>query len=387
MCNIPFALYSACLQCGFHVIVSQKTTGFGPLSWNVPRFHWKNAGAREVTVLLLWLAFLSLSAIIVYAGTHLSRYGDVIAEKTGMGRAWVGLILMAAVTSLPELITGISSVTFADTPDIALGDVMGSCVFNLSIIALMDIIHGPKPIFSKCEQGHILSGGLGIMLIGLASLSILVYPQVPVLGHVGLYTPALILLYGISMRGVFLFQKKKIAEFIETAAEASLYDHISTRTAVVRYTINALVIVVAATWLPVIGDRLAEATGWGRSFIGTIFIAMTTSLPELVVSIAALRLGAADMAIANLFGSNIFNMLILAVDDLFFMKGPLLSFVSVNHAVTGFIAVIMTGITVVSLTYRTEKKIFVRLGWDALALLMGYLVNIYLLFRLRGTGN
>jgi cation:H+ antiporter len=79
-----------------------------------------------------------------------------------------------------------------------------------------------------------------------------------------------------------------------------------------------------------------------------------------------------------------FNMLILAVDDLFFMKGPLLSFVSVNHAVTGFIAVTMTGLTVVSLTYRTEKKMFARLGWDAMALLLGYVINIYLLFSLRG---
>ena len=335
-------------------------------------------------MLLLWLAFLSLSAIIVYAGTHLSRYGDVIAEKTGMGRAWVGLILMAAVTSLPELITGLSSVTFADTPDIALGDLMGSCVFNLSIIALMDILQGRKPIFSRCEQGHILSAGLGIMLIGTAALSILVSAQVPALAHIGLYTPALIVLYAVGIRAVFLFEKKKIAQFVAAAAEASQYDHISTRTAVVRYTVNALVIVVAATWLPVIGDRLAEATGWGRSFIGTIFVAMTTSLPELVVSVAALRIGAADMAIANLFGINMFNMLILAVDDLFFMKGPLLSFVSMNHAVTGFIAIIMTGITVVSLTYRTEKKMFARLGWDALALLLGYVINIYLLFSLRG---
>lgn len=334
-----------------------------------------------------WLAFIICSAAIVYCGTNLSRYGDVIAEKTGLGRAWIGLVLMAAVTSLPELITGISSVTFADTPDIALGDVMGSCVFNLSIIALMDILHGPRPIFSRAEHGHILSAGFGIMLIGMASLSILVNRQVPVLAHIGLYTPALILVYGIGIRGVFLFEKKKIAEFVEVAAEASRYDHISTRSAVIKYTINALIIVVAATWLPVIGDRLAEATGWGRSFIGTILIAMTTSLPELVVSVAALRIGAADMAIANLFGSNMFNIFILAVDDLFYVKGALLSAVSVNHAVTGFMAIIMTGIAIVSLTYRMEKKMFTRLGWDALALLMGYLVNVYLLFSLRSTGK
>src|SRR5512147_1210468 len=97
---------------------------------------------------LLWLEFLLCSAIIVYCGTNLSRYGDVLAEKTGLGRAWIGLVRMPSVTSLPELITGISSVALAHAPDIALGDVMGSCVFNLAIISLMDMIHGPQPIFS-----------------------------------------------------------------------------------------------------------------------------------------------------------------------------------------------------------------------------------------------
>src|SRR5512145_3518680 len=120
---------------------------------------------------LLWFEFLIASAVIVYCGTNLSRYGDVIAEKTGLGRAWIGLVLMAGVTSLPELITGISSVTLVDTPDIALGDVMGSCVFNLSIIALLDILHGPRPIFSKAEHGHTLSAGFGLVLIGIAAFA------------------------------------------------------------------------------------------------------------------------------------------------------------------------------------------------------------------------
>ena len=106
---------------------------------------------------MIWVEFLFCSTLIVYCGTKLSRYGDVIAEKTGLGRASIGLILMAGVTSLPELITGVSSVAIAGAPDIALGDVMGSCVFNLSLIALMDMLHGPKPIFSRAEHSHILS--------------------------------------------------------------------------------------------------------------------------------------------------------------------------------------------------------------------------------------
>jgi len=333
-----------------------------------------------------WLEFILCSAVIVYSGTKLSRYGDVIAEKTGLGRAWIGLILMASVTSLPELITGVSSVALANTPDIALGDIMGSCVFNLAIISLMDMLHGPTPIFSRAEHGHILSAGFGVVLISIASVSILAHDLIPSLGNIGLYTLAIIVIYAIGIRSVFLFEKKKIAAFVGEIAEAARYDHLSTREAVIKYSLNALVIVGAAAWLPFLGDQLADDTGLGRSFIGTIFIAMTTSLPELVVSIAALRIGAADMAIANLFGSNLFNIFILAIDDLFYTQGPLLSHVSQNHAITGFMAVIMTGIAMVSLTYRLEKKAFLRIGWDALALIIGYIVNIYFLYALRGRG-
>ena len=339
-----------------------------------------------MSVVETWLEFILCSAVIVYSGTKLSRYGDVIAEKTGLGRAWIGLILMASVTSLPELITGVSSVALANTPDIALGDIMGSCVFNLAIISLMDMLHGPTPIFSKAEHGHILSAGFGVVLISIASVSILATDLIPSLGNIGLYSLAIIVIYGIGIRSVFLFEKKKIAAFVGEISEAARYDHLSTREAVIKYSLNALVIVGAAAWLPFLGDQLADDTGLGRSFIGTIFIAMTTSLPELVVSIAALRIGAADMAIANLFGSNLFNIFILAIDDIFYTQGPLLSHVSQNHAITGFMAVIMTGIAMVSLTYRLEKKAFMRIGWDALALIIGYIVNIYFLYALRGRG-
>src|SRR4030067_388616 len=145
-------------------------------------------------MLMLWLQFILCSAVIVLCGTKLAKYGDVIAEKTGLGRAWIGLVLMASVTSLPELITGISSVAYANVTNIALGDIMGSCVFNLSIIALMDILHGPKPKFSKAEPGHIISAGVGLILIGLASISILSTAAIPSIGHIGIYTPAIILI-------------------------------------------------------------------------------------------------------------------------------------------------------------------------------------------------
>lgn len=335
---------------------------------------------------VLWLQFAACTMMIVYSGTKLARYGDVIAEKTGMGRAWVGLILMASVTSLPELVTGISSVTFAGTPNIAVGNVLGACVFNLSIIALLDMLHGPGPIFCRAEHGHILSAGYSTILACVVGVSILARDHIPVIGSIGLYTPLIIGIYITGIRSVFLFEKRKIAEFVSDKAEMARYGNITARSAAMRYALHAVIIILVATLLPFIGERLAEHTGLGSSFFGTVFIAMATTLPELTVSVSALRIGAADMAIANLLGSNMFNIFILALDDLLYVPGPLLSDVTHDHAITAFMAALMTGIVVVGLTYRLQKKTVLRLGWDAVALLLAYIANISLLYVFRDKG-
>lgn len=331
---------------------------------------------------ILWIEFLVCSGAIVVCGYNLSRYGDVIAEKSGLGRTVIGFVLMAGVTSLPELINGISSVTVADAPDLALGDIMGSCIFNISIIALMDMLHGPGPIFSKADHGHIITAGFGIVLIGITAISILAGQGIPSIGSIGIYTPLIVLIYFIGIRSLIRFEHEKASALINKI-EVKQYDDMPLNIAVLKYAVNALVIVFTATLLPLIGDRLAQDTGLGRSFFGTFFIGITTSLPELVVSISALRIGAADMAIANLFGSNIFNIFILAIDDIFYTKGPILSHVTTSHSITGLIAMVMTGIAIISLTYRLRKKTFLRLGWDAVAILIAYCVSILLLYSLK----
>jgi len=101
----------------------------------------------------LWLSLLFCLAVIGYAGYYLSRYGDIIAEKTGMSASWAGLILLATATSLPELITGISAVTIANAPDIAVGDVLGSTVFNLAILVILDALYKRETIYSRAAQG------------------------------------------------------------------------------------------------------------------------------------------------------------------------------------------------------------------------------------------
>jgi cation:H+ antiporter len=332
--------------------------------------------------MLLWIGFIICTLVIVYSGTRLTKYGDIIAEKTGLGRAWIGLILMASVTSLPELVTGISSVTYADVPDIAVGDVLGSCVFNMLIIALLDAIYRIMPISAKAHQGNILSAGFGILLLSIVAISLFLGKSISPLGWIGPYSLLFVIIYFIAIKLVFSYEKRQIAAYIKEMAVELKYKDILTKTAIINYSVNAVVIIIAATFLPKIGEGIAETTGLGQTFVGNIFIAISTSLPEVVVSISAVKIDAIDLAIGNLFGSNIFNILILAIDDIFFIKGPLLSFVNPNHIISALSAVAMTTIAIIGLTYRAEKKPLL-LAWDSIGIVMVYIINLMVLYSIR----
>jgi len=327
----------------------------------------------------LWLQFTLVTGVIVFAGTNLSKYGDVIAEKTGMGRTWVGVVLMASVTSLPELITGISSVAIFDLPNIAIGNVLGACMFNMLTIALLDAMSRPEPISARAHQGQVLAAGFAVLLFGVASMSMVASDRVPGVAWIGSYSLAFFVIYAVSMRMVFLYEKRRIAEFVHETVEAGRYESIALSAAYRNYAINALLVIAAAVYLPSLGAQIATATGLGDTFIGTTLVAVTTTLPELVVSIAALRIDATDLMYGNLLGSNLFNMAILALDDLLYFKAPLLAVAAPGHIVTANAAMAMTAIAMIGLTYRVGKKRFL-FAWDSLGIVLVYLYAVSIVY-------
>lgn len=332
--------------------------------------------------MMLWLQFIVCTGIILLSGFYLSKYGDIIAEKTGLGRTWIGVVLMASVTSLPELVTGISSVALFDLPDIAVGNILGACMLNLLMIPVLDLIGGSAPISTRVHQGHILTAGFGILLLGLVSLSMMLSKGLPAIGWIGINSFFFIGIYLVAMRMVFVYEKRRIAEFVKDMAEEVQYRHISKSRAYAMFGINALLIIAAAIYLPHLGEEIAARTGLGQTFVGSVLIALATTLPELVVSISALIIGAADMAVGNLFGSTVFNIFVLAVDDVFYSAGPLLAHVSENHLVSSISAIVALSIAIIGLIYRADKK---RLffAWDSLAILAIYVFALFFLYTMR----
>ena len=166
-------------------------------------------------------------------------------------------------------------------------------------------------------------------------------------------------------------------------AEELQYGDIALRTAALHYAGAALLVVGAALWLPRLGAELARQTGLGEAFVGSLFIAITTSLPEIVVSLAAVRIGAIDLGIGNVLGSNLFNLLILGLDDLFYRQGPLLAAVDARHAVAIPAVVAMNALFLIGLTYRVMTKRF-AVAWDTGAMAAVYVAAVALTYLLRG---
>ncbi len=328
----------------------------------------------------IWLEFLVVTGLILFSGTKLTRYGTIISDKTGLSGLWLGMVLMAGVTSLPELATGLSAVS-AGLPDIAAGNILGSCVFNVFILGLLDTLSKKVPLSSKINQANVLSAGMSILFLGGVSLSLFLGARLPGLGWVGVYTPLLIVGYLGTMRMVFKFEKKRSSSASGRDKERAS-PGMTLRTAVIRYALHAGVVVGAALFLPTIAERIAETTGLGQTFVGNIFVAISTSFPELAVSVSAMRIGAVDMAVGNIFGSNIFNILILAVEDLFYFKGPILSSVESQHLIPSLLAMAMTGLAIAGLIYNAEKKRFLW-AWDSFGIILIFAANLFLLLVLR----
>ncbi len=329
---------------------------------------------------MIVLSFLAVALVIVLAGMRLARYGDVLGEKTGLGRSWIGVVLLAATTSLPELFTGFGATALSPLPNIAIGDVLGSCMFNLLILSFMDAIQ-PEPISARAHQGHVLSIGFGLLLLGIAGLGLLAGGRAPAVGWVGLPSLGLIVVYLVAMRLVFSHERHRRARETQEVADELQYADLTLRSTVVRYAAAAVVVVGAALMLPGLGEDLARQTGLSRTFVGSLFIAITTSLPEVVVSLAAVRIGAIDLAVGNVLGSNLFNLMILGLDDVFYRQGPLLADADPSHGVTVLAVVTMNALFLIGLTYRVVTKRFM-VTWDTGTIAGVYVAAITLMYAM-----
>lgn len=355
---------------------------------------------------LLLLQFLLCAVAIAWGGYTLSRSADRLADLHGWGRGWVGLALLATVTSLPELSSGLSSVLLHDAPDLAVGNVLGACVVNLTFLVVVDLLHREAPMYRLASDTHLLSAGFGVVMLGFTAMSLAGGRQAVGLLHVGLYTPMLLGLYLLALRSVFAHEqqvrRRAAAEALAQATPGPAERAAKEAAEVgrprpqaddaasgpgsrrqrewLRFGASALLVLAAGSGLPGVAQGLAQVLGLSSSFVGTVFMAVATALPEMAVTLSALRLGALDLALGNLLGSNLFNLALLALDDLAYTAGPLLSAVAPVHLTSAASALVMYGLVIVGLVMRPQGKVLRILSWISVGLVAAYGLQAALIY-------
>ncbi|RSL31033.1 sodium:calcium antiporter [Salibacterium salarium] len=331
---------------------------------------------------MLFFIFALAAVFTVISAVKLSTYADVISVKSKWGGLMVGTILLAGATSLPEVTTSLTAV-FLDNPDIAVGNVLGSNMFNLLIIATFDLYYRKEKLFSQTDMSHTYTASLGIILSVLALIALFVRTDLAVLG-VGLDSLLLLLTYIV---GISIINQKTKEETpaqptdvsIEEEAATSPSYAISLKHAQVGFAIAAIIILGAGSVLTISGDDIAVQTGLGSSFVGSFLIAASTSLPEAVAVLIALQLHNHNLALGSILGSNLFNMILLGISDIAYFSGPIIAASNQVHQITAGAVTMLATIVLLSIL-RGRKKFFRLYAWPSVLLVVVYFITSFFIF-------
>lgn len=334
------------------------------------------------------IVFLGLAALIWLAGTRLSYLIDAIAERTKIARAFLGLVLLATATELPELVTTLSATT-SGTPSLALNNMFGGMLLQLFVLAIADMFVKEGPLVSRPHKPTVAIAGL-LCITSLAAVLIAKTLGDQILAfHIGIGSAFIALLYIASMYILWQMENRETwspvdlpENQIAEQARQNRYDEKSFAYLIIFSALCAAVILVCGVLLVRLADTLANQTGLGTSFIGATLLALTTSMPELSTSIAAVRVKAYTMAISNIFGSNMIMTFLLFPNDLAYTDGSIFSQIDklATFAITA--GIFLTGLYCIGLLARPKIKIF-RMGLTSIALMIGYFFSIIVLYNLR----
>lgn len=326
-----------------------------------------------MTALIVWAKFIGLLILIYIFGTKAAQSADLIAEKKGLAKAFMGVIFISMVTSFPELFTGISAVTIVDSPDLAMGEILGSCIFNLLIVALIDVTFRKSNFFQLEGRINILPIAFGFILINVLTIGIALKFKLSIF-NVSAFSILIFFLYIFFLRVIFKERKAENHDLLKAAGPVNLKKEIC------LFAVSSVMIIGVGIYLPIVGEELALVMGWNDSFVGVIFLAFVTSFPELVVSISTARMGAFDMLLGNITGSNLFNVAIIFFIDVFYVKNEIFADVSGTNVSVGVIALLMNFILFFAVVRRSKYRLFTIFSINSIFLILLYILNLFAIY-------
>lgn len=334
-------------------------------------------------------AIFGISAVFVWiAGTRLATYGDELSERLNLSREFIGLIFLAVVTELPEIVTTVTA-ALGGNASLVLGNLFGGITMNTAILAVVDFFVVRNALTSwPRKPNHALLGVLLIVLLAML-LSITFLGDVAIVLNIGLGAICLSGAYPMVIAMLRRFDEKDswapidLPEEIEQEVGFLRHDNhlekTSTRSLFVYSAISSLVILIAGVALAMTADSIAEKSSLGSSFVGISLLAAATSLPELSTTFAAARIGAYTMAISNIFGSNLIMLALILPADMAYREGPILSQADSVAQFSIAIGIVVTAIYVAGVLIRRTPNWFGAGldSWLVMSVYVGMLVSLY----------
>lgn len=336
-----------------------------------------------MSIIIVWLQFLASSSLVILGGFLLAKNGKELGKRHGLTDLWVGFIFLAAVTSIPELATAIGAIIVADSPSLALSDILGSNAFNIFGIACLPLCLGRPAVSSVLTFSKFR---VMILMILLMTGLVLIFGALNLEGNI--FSPAkislaswlVIIIYMVGSGKLFRDEHPEGRKPEKTAPNSPDRDNGSRL--YLRLLFSVFLVVVGGFWLAQAGREISKITLWGENFVGALFLALITSLPEMSVSLAAIRMNAYNMALGNILGSNIFNLGIIFWTDLSYRQGSILSEVTPPFYIIGGLGIVLILILSAGLMNSTDRNSPPRvITWYNSLITFIYLVGMYLLFR------
>lgn len=317
-----------------------------------------------------FIIFLISSTLVVYSGIKLSKYGDIIATKTPLGHSFVGLAFLAFFTSLPELISSVGAVTIVDAPDLVFGNVYGSNMVNILIIFFLDVAYKKGGIFKEVSLSNIVTASFGVILPLISALGFLI--NIEIFGMISFISVIILFIYFMSMYSAY-----RTIEIVDEDIKEDVSGE-SLNKAIFMFMAMAAIIVFAGLLLSKSADQIATSTGLGRTVVGSFMLAIVTSLPEVSACFGAIKVGSVNMAIGNLFGSNVFNITVIPIADMFYTKGDMF----LNAAKINLFSAISAAIILMIAVLGIQQDKFSRIKIKHISIYSIYILLFYIVYFL-----
>lgn len=286
---------------------------------------------------MLYIHYVVLAILVVVLAVKLSFYVDVLDRKTKLSGAFIGGVLLAAVTSLPELFTALTAVLALDKPQLVQGDILGSNVFNLCVIGGLLLFYSRGYMKAKLSRSHRSTLWYGLAMYACAFMAILAPIDIDLgIINVNLMTILILVIYAVNVK----FMQSDESADNENEDTCTL----TVKQVGVRFVLLAIALVGVSILLTHVTDQISHELNLGSTVAGAVFLGIATSLPELSASINLVRIGNYNASFGNIVGSNLFNFTILCFADILYTKGGIYLYENqvMNLLIFGVISSILT---------------------------------------------